>query len=192
MIKNPLRTHSKYAIAAASVAALLAATAFAAGPDRGGPRHEGRHTGMHMDGGPLMGGMGMHPRMLDRMADELSLSDAQRQTIQGLFESARPAMQAHREQMKKSADALRDLDPGSKDYQAAVERASRTAGELASRAVSDGAQLRAQVWAVLTPDQRVKANEMREKMRERMVQRMQERGKGGRYRQGKPEAPAAP
>ena len=101
-------------------------------------------------------------------------------------------MQAHREQMKKSADALRDLDPGSKDYQAAVERASRTAGELASRAVSDGAQLRAQVWAVLTPDQRVKANEMREKMRERMVQRMQERGKGGRYRQGKPEAPAAP
>lgn len=192
MIKNPLRAHSKYAVAAVSVAALLAASAFAAGPDRSGPPRDGRHGGMHMDGGPLMGGMGMHPRMLDWMADELSLTAAQRQSIQGLFESARPAMQAHREQMRASTEALRNVEPGSRDYQAAVERASRTAGELASRAVSDGAQLRAQVWAVLTPEQRVKANQMRDQMRERMSKRMQERGKGGRSGQGRPAAPVAP
>ena len=188
MMKNSMKSQSKYAMAAVSVAALLAASAFAAGPERGGPPHEGRHGGMHMEGGPMMGGMGMHPRMLDRMADELHLTDAQRQSVQGLFESARPAMQAHREQMRKSAELLRNVEPDSKEYQATVAQASRTAGELASRAVSDAAQLRAQVWAVLTPEQRVKAKEMREKMRERMSKRMSERT----HEHRKPTAPAAP
>ena len=179
MIKNPTKSRKSYAFAAVSVAALVAASAFAAGPERGGPPRDGRHGGMHM-GGMHMDGMGMHPRMLERMADELGLSDAQRQTIRGLYESARPAMQANREQLRQSAAQLRDVEPGSKDYQSTVERASRTAGELASRAVSDAAQLRAQVWAVLTPEQRVKAKQMRETMRERMTKRMQERGGPGK------------
>ncbi len=182
---------TKSLFAATAVAALLTATAFAAG---------GRHDrgGMH-DGGPPMdgmGGMGMHPGMLDRMADELGLSDAQRQTIRGLFEAARPAMQANRDEMRKNAELLRNAEPGDKDYQAVVERVSRASGELASRAVGDGAQLRARVWAVLTPEQRVKAKEMGNKMRDRMAERraerMNKRREGPQSHGGMPPAPPSP
>lgn len=182
---------TKSLFAATAVAALLTATAFA-----GGGRHDG--GGMHDRGPPMdgMGGMGMHPGMLDRMADELSLSDAQRQTIRGLFESARPAMQANRDEMRKNAELLRNTEPGDKDYQAVVERASRAAGELAARAVSDGAQLRARVWAVLTPEQRVKAREMGNKMRDRMAERraerMNRRHEGRPPQGGTPPAPPSP
>ncbi len=179
---------TKSLFAATAVAALLTATAFAAGG-----RHDG--GGMHDRGPPPMdgmGGMGMHPGMLDRMADELDLSDAQRQTIRGLFESARPAMQANRDEMRKNAELLRNTEPGDKDYQSVVERVSRASGELASRAVSDGAQLRARVWAVLTPEQRVKAKAMGDKMRSRMAERMKERREGRHSHGAMPPAPPAP
>ncbi|MEZ5459112.1 MAG: Spy/CpxP family protein refolding chaperone [Steroidobacteraceae bacterium] len=111
-------------------------------------------------------------------------SDAQRQSIRGLFESARPSMQQRREQARANAELLRNTEPGDKDYQAVVARVSRSAGELASAAVSDAAQLRAQVWGVLTPEQRVKAQQLgeqrqqrREERRKKFRDRMEQRSK---------------
>ena len=170
---------------ALGAAAMLA---FASGATVAGPRHDGArmaHAGE--PGGEFgMGGGGMHPRMFERMASELGLSDAQRQSIRGLYESARPAMEQRREQARANAELLRKTQPGDKDYQAVVARVSRTAGELAAAAVSDGAQLRAQVWGVLTPEQRVKAQQLgeqrkqrREERREKFRERMEQRSRGG-------------
>jgi Spy/CpxP family protein refolding chaperone len=160
---------------------------FATGATLAGPRHDGArmvHAGE--PGGEFGMGGGMHPRMFERMASEMGLSDAQRQSIRGLYESARPAMQQRREQARANAELLRKTEPGDKDYQAVVARVSRTAGELAAAAVSDGAQLRAQVWGVLTPEQRVKVQELgeqraqrREDRREKFRERMEQRSKGG-------------
>jgi Spy/CpxP family protein refolding chaperone len=157
---------------------------FAAGGAVAGPRREGSRMAMADGHGAEfgMGDLGFHPRMFERMAGELELSEAQRQSIRGLFESARPAMQQRREQATASAELLRRTQPGDKDYQQVVARVSRTAGELAASAVSDAAQLRAQVWAVLTPEQRSKAQQLgeqrqqrraerRDKFRERMMER---------------------
>jgi Spy/CpxP family protein refolding chaperone len=59
---------------------------------------------------------------------------------------------------------------------------ARSAGELATRAVTNGAQLRAQVWAVLTPEQRTKLETLqvqrREAMKERMAKRRERMGGG--------------
>jgi Spy/CpxP family protein refolding chaperone len=148
------------------------------------------HAGGHGD--ELgMGGLGMHPRMFERMAGELALTDAQRQSIRGLFESARPAMQQRREQARANAELLRKTQPGDQDYQAVVARVSRAAGELAASGVSDAAQLRAQVWAVLTPEQRVKAQQLGEQRQQRRAERrkefrdrMDQRAKGAPAAQG--------
>jgi len=172
----------------ASAIGAAAVLAFAGGTALAGPRHDGPRMahGGGMDGEFGMGGGGMHPRMFERMASELGLSDAQRQSIRGLYESARPAMQQRREQARANAELLRKTEPGDKDYQAVVARVSRTAGELAAAAISDGAQLRAQVWGVLTPEQRVKAQQLGEQRQQRRAEkrakfrdRMEERRKGG-------------
>lgn len=133
-----------------------------------------------------MGGWGMHPRMFERMAGELGLSEAQRQSIRGLFESARPAMEQRRAQMRTNAELMRRTQPGDRDYQAVVERVSRSAGELAASAVSDAAQLRAQVWAVLTPEQRTRLQQLQEQRRSQREahrklrqERMEQRRSGG-------------
>lgn len=158
---------------ALGAAALLV---FATGTSAAGPRHDGsRMADAGAYGDELgMGGLGMHPRMFERMAGELGLSDAQSQSIRGLFESARPAMQQRREQVQANAQLLRNTQPGDQDYQAVVARVSRAAGELAAGAVSDAAQLRAQVWAVLTPEQRSKAQQLGEQRQQRRKERREQ------------------
>lgn len=167
--------NSSNAWKAAVVAAALgaAATIAAQGADATAPPR-GMHGPM---GGPGMmpgaGTMGLH--MLDRMSSELGLSDAQKQTIKGLFESSRPDMERMGQQARDNAELLRSTKPDSPDYKAAVARASRTAGELASEAVNHAANLRAQVWNVLTPEQRVKLDAMREERVERFRERRESR-----------------
>jgi Spy/CpxP family protein refolding chaperone len=173
--------------AAAGTAALLLAApqALWAGPRSDAPRiADAMRAGAD---GVSMAGWGMHPRLFEHMAGELELSDAQRQSIRGLFESARPAMQQRREQMRANAELMRRTQPGDRDYQAVVERVSRSAGELASSAVSDAAQLRAQIWAVLTPEQRTKMQQLqeqrrsqREERRKLRQERMEQRRGGGK------------
>lgn len=164
-------------LAAATAALLLLAVPAWAGGGRGhdmGPGEIGEPGGL-----PGMGpsGMGMHPRMFERIADELALTDAQRKQIRGLFDAARPAMEQRRETMRADAELLRRTEPGDKDYAAVVERVSRSAGELAASGVADAAKLRAQVWAVLTPEQRTKMKDMGDKLRDRMAERRQMREK---------------
>lgn len=171
----------------AATAAMGAGAVFAApGPAPGGP-------GAHDMGGPGMGGPGMgsqgmgmmdgpgmmmggpNPRMLERMTADLQLSPDQQQKIRGVFDAARPGMEQARANARANAEKLRAAQPGSAGYDAVVAEVARNAGELASRAVTSGAQVRAQVWAVLTPDQRQKLETLQAQRQARMQQRMKER-----------------
>ncbi len=158
-------------VAAAGTAALLLAAPQAAWA---GPRADAppKPHAMTAGAGELgMGGWGMHPRLFERTAGELELSDSQRQRIRGLFESARPGMQQRREQMRANAELMRRTQPGDPEYRAVVERVSRSAGELAASAVSDAAALRAQIWAVLTPEQRTRLQQIQEQRRSQREER---------------------
>lgn len=121
--------------------------------------------------GPEMGmfhpGM-MGPQLLHRLGDELELTDEQRQTIKGLLESARPNMQAMREQARESAELLRKTQPDDPNYTNVVAQASQQAAELAGRLVTDGSQLRSQIWTVLTPEQRTELQTLQDKFPKRV------------------------
>lgn len=167
-----------------------------AGPGPGAGAGPGMQHGQHPGGpppgmmgdgpGPMMGMPG--PRMLERMAGELGLSDDQKQKIQGIFAASRPEMEQGRDLARQNADKLRATRPDDKKYDAVVSEVARSAGELASRAVTQRARLRAQVWAVLTAEQRTKMETMQAERRERMKQRMEDR----RGRMGPPPPSAAP
>ncbi len=147
-----------------------------AGPGKGPGGHAGGWPAMSiMDGGAGALAGGTHPRMLERMAGELQLSDDQKQKLKGLFESARPEMDQVRELARQNAEKLRGVKPGDANYDAVVAEVARSAGDLAARAVTNGAQLRRQVWAVLTPEQRQKMETRQAERREARKQRMAER-----------------
>jgi Spy/CpxP family protein refolding chaperone len=152
------------------------------GPDgAGGPPPRGMGPGGMgggglgiMDGGAAMIGV-PSPRMLDRMAADLNLTADQQQKLKGVFESARPEMEQVRDRARENADKLRSAQPGSANYDAVVSEVARNAGDLASRAVTNGAQLRTQVWAILTPEQRQKLETLQAQRRTAMKERLQKR-----------------
>ena len=139
----------------------------------------------------LVPGM-IHPGMLQRMADELGLTTEQRQTIRGLFEGARPEMEQLREQMHAAGRPLADTAPTDPNYATVVQRASQQLGELTSRMVTQGSQLRAQVHGVLTKEQQAKLGQLQAEHRAKRQERMQERRERMRERRDGGAAAAVP
>jgi protein CpxP len=136
------------------------------GPGRGGPFGRG---GM-MGGGPFMLG-------------QLDLTEQQRQQVAAIHEQNREAGQAAAEKLRAAHDAQR----------AAVtavpfdENAIRTTTAALAAAMTEQALLQArihaQVYEILTPEQRAKAEELRGKRRELMDERRPRgpRGRGMRF-----------
>ncbi len=130
---------------------VLSASAFA--DFGGGPR------GGFGPGGPGFGGPEL---MLEHMADHLDLDDAQRATVQNIFEAARPEFQALREQARTNREALRSLDAGDP----AVNDIAISNGELATQGTLLAHRVRSEVRSVLTDEQIEKLERSRERMRD--------------------------
>ena len=165
--------HSWWLLAAAL--ALGTGAAYAQGPGPGGRGGPGGAPGeLAMLGGGGMAGV-PHPRMLERMASELQLTADQQQKIKGVYESARPEMDQVRDKARENAAKLRAAQPGSANYDAVVSEVARNAGDLASRAVTNGAQLRAQVWTILSVEQRQKLETLQAQRQSAMKERREKR-----------------
>lgn len=110
-----------------------------------------------------------------QLAEELGITDEQRQTIRGLMDSARPNLEATGKQVYENLEMLRVTNPDHPQYTVIVARVSQSMGELTARSVTDLSQLRAQIWAVLTDAQRNRLAELEAEYRERMRERWAER-----------------
>lgn len=117
------------------------------------------------------------PGFLKRAGDKLNLTQAQRDTIKDHIESARPNLQSLREAMRNNTQKLRDVKPDAANYSAVVAEVSRKSGELVTKMIADGSQLRAQIWQVLTPEQRTQLDEMQKNFREHAKKRWEGRRK---------------
>jgi Spy/CpxP family protein refolding chaperone len=144
---------------------------------RDGPRAEGR------PGGRMMPGAGMDrpgrrgaERMM-RLSRELGLTPEQRTKVRGLMEASRPKMEELQGQIRAQRLKLREADPDAKGHDALVASTSKRIGELTAQREQQRAQLRRQVWQLLTPEQRAKAGAKRaeaKKRRDRMERRARE------------------
>lgn len=136
--------------------------------------------GPRMGGHRMRGGPGMRGERMMRMVRELGLTPEQRTQVRGLMEAAQPKMQELRGQIRAQDQKLRDADPNAKGYDAAVASSAKRVGELSAQLVQQRAQLRKQVWQVLTPEQRAKAEAKRaeaKKRRDAAADRMERRAR---------------
>lgn len=168
-----------------------------AGPDgrrrevfimRDGPGADGRPGARMMPGmgpeGPRGPGMraagGRGPERMMRMARELGLTPEQRTQMRGLMQASRPKMEALRGQLRAERLKLREADPGAKGYDALVASTSKRIGELTAQRVQQQAQMQRQVWQLLTPEQRAKAEAKKaeaKKRRGEQADRMERRAR---------------
>ena len=132
----------------------------------GGPR------GPHGFGGPMGGLDG--PRA-ELMFDALDLTPEQRDAVDGILERYRPQLKVLHDNGRESRRLLLATRPDDPNYATVVAEASQVAGQNAAQLVTLTAELRREMHALLTPEQREKAAEMRARMQERFQERLERR-----------------
>jgi len=115
---------------------------------------------------------------LERMAERLNLSDAQRTQFKQLHRDGRAEGMALHDAMEDNRDALSKLEPGQKGYHQAVEKLAAEKGDLVRLMTIHRAEMKAKMNAVLTPEQRREAREYKQDRGERGF------GRGGKDRPG--------
>jgi Spy/CpxP family protein refolding chaperone len=104
------------------------------------PASPGAYEG-HRHGGPW------------HLLGKLGLSAAQKQQIKDIMTAAHPQMQTLHQQMRANSLKLRQTKPTDPNYANVAAQVSQTHGTLSAQAMTQRAELRAQVFKVLTPAQ---------------------------------------
>jgi Spy/CpxP family protein refolding chaperone len=112
-------------------------------------------------------GMGRGLMIPARMLDRLDLDDTQRQTVDNIFEAAKPEFDALRERRQANRTLLADLDPADASYAIDLEAAAAENGQLAKDATLLFSRVRNEVNAVLSDDQRAKLKERMDRRKDR-------------------------
>lgn len=130
----------------------LGTAAFAAGQD-GGPRFGGRHG--H--------GFGM-------AMQKLNLTDAQRDSIRDLVKNSVAANKAQRDSLRQQRQAFEAMTPDQVGYQAAAARLAQAEAAATQNRVQQQAQLKAQIYALLTPQQKAQWATLKQEREQRRQQ----------------------
>jgi len=120
--------------AATGVSAASAADAAAGAPPPGNP-------GRHHHGGPW------------HLLSKLDLNASQKQQIKSIMTAAHPQMESLHERMHANMLKLQQTKPTDPNYTSIVSQASQTHGSLSAQMLTQHAEVRAQVFKVLTPAQ---------------------------------------
>ena len=144
----------------AGVAALSAGMALAQAPASG--------TQLAPEKAPVTHPMFGHQKMMEA----LNLSPAQKQQAETIFGDAKQKAQPIRQEMRQNREALAAAVKANNTAQ--IERLSVQQGNLIGKTLAIKTQARAKFYATLTPEQRMKADQMFERMRSRMRRGMTE------------------
>ena len=174
--------HIVLTIAAAVLIAIPGSALAQGGPGfgPGGGGGQGPHCGGHH--GNFAGGGGGILQFLEhrlpRLAERLELSDEQVAQIQAIADEARPTIDDYVEQLRAGRESYRTANPDPLAFDETAFRAHVEAQhDLQIELMVVAAKTRAQVFEVLTPDQRSQLEEMRGDRDKRSMRRS-----GGRKR----------
>ena len=134
-IRNLLTTAMAAAVLTPAAGISMASAADAAATAQAAP---GPHEGHH---GPW------------RLLGKLGLSAAQQQQIKDIMAAAHPQMQSLHSQMRANSLKMQETRPTDPNYASVASLTSQTHGTLSAQMMAQRADLRAQVFKVLTPEQ---------------------------------------
>jgi Spy/CpxP family protein refolding chaperone len=111
-----------------------------------------------------------------RMFQALNLTPAQQEHAKAIFQQARETAKPVREQMHQNREAMTAAVKA--DNQAQIAKLSVERGKLVGQLTTARTEAMARFYKELTPQQRVKADQMHQRFQARMRERMQHRGIG--------------
>jgi len=135
-------------------------------------------------GGPLGGLLALHP---DVPFQALNLTDAQREQVRAIMQGHHAEGRALAEKAGVALEALRKATDDTVDEGAAAQHGQAVGAVIAEAAVLR-AKVRAEVFAILTPEQQAEANKLQAQRQQRMEQ-MKQRGEQRRQQRQQPKQP---
>lgn len=105
-------------------------------------------------------------RHLDRIAQQLNLTDSQKQQSRAIFRQARQSAQPIRQELKQNREALQAAAKANQaDTQ--IQTLANQQGQLLGQLVAIRTEASAKFYQMLTPEQRAKADQMHNEFRQR-------------------------
>ncbi len=111
-------------------------------------------------------------RMLHRMTKELNLTDAQQTQIKSILQAEKTKIQPLRQQLRQNEQAENASVSGSFDETQARAFAGKQA-QMMTDLIVEKQRTKSEIYAVLTPDQRAKAQQLMQARQQRRQQHMQ-------------------
>jgi Spy/CpxP family protein refolding chaperone len=163
---------ARYLIASLVTIAFLVATgSIIAGTDDGEPGGFFGHGPMHGPrggmGGPMRAGGFDMTRMLDRIGDEIGLTEEQRAEIEAIAAEEQPVIEELRDQLAETRGQHHESGTPGEFDEAALRAFGEAQGELMTELMVAGARLKYRVYSVLTEEQQQQLADLRESMRSR-------------------------
>lgn len=120
------------------------------------------------------GGFGAQHHMLGFLTKQLDLTEAQQAQVKDIFSKEKPNMAPLMMQKGKIHQQL--MQEAISGDQAKVQALAAQQGQIAAAMALEHAHIASQIYNILTPDQRTKAQQLLQQHMERMQQHMQEHG----------------
>lgn len=111
-----------------------------------------------------------------RMAEQLDLSEEQQVQFEAIHEQLQE--QANKRMLRFAMKGLMNLDPESTEYNNQVQQLAEQQADALRQAVITAGEAHAKVYALLTPEQREKAKELKSQMRDKR------KAKGAKHHHG--------
>lgn len=107
-------------------------------------------------------------RMLKRAAVVLDLTEAQKQQIKAVLEAEKPVVQPLLKDLATNRQALLTTTDNGQFNEADVQTIATKQGQTLAQLIVEKERVKAQVYAILTPEQRAKAEKLRAHFEERI------------------------
>ena len=116
-----------------------------------------------------------HHRGPWHLLSKLGLSDAQKAQVKAIMTAAHPEMENLHQQMHANMQKLQQTKPTDANYSTIAAQVSQTHGSLSAQMMTQQANIRAQIYKVLTPAQQTQLATLQAQM----AAHRQARGAGG-------------
>lgn len=134
----------------------------ASGKHSFGKHGHGKRGGRHGRGGMMFRG--------------LDLTEAQKAQVKDIMEASRTKVRPIRESMKANRQKLNEVTTNGAFNETQVQALANEQANLSAQLLVERTRVKSQIFALLTPEQKAKAAEMRTQMKERF------KGKGRHFR----------
>lgn len=113
--------------------------------------------------------------MFLRMAEKLNLTDEQKTQVKAILEDSKTRIKPLMESLRENHKQIENLGTDGTFNEEQVNQIANKQAETTKQLIIEKEKTKAQIFAVLTPEQRTQATQMKEQMKERFKDRFKKR-----------------